>query len=158
MTFIEKFEEQQKRIVDTYGAYMYYLIINIFNVNYMSSIFDDIDDYTTVRKTTTTKEIYDELFYKGTHIGHISSSVFPCIEFYKKYRKHAKMFAKYAIEPIPGYHRILEWHDIKYKKMHCLAGGETVLHFDFADISNDDIDKFIKTCKLEKVVETTKHM
>lgn len=69
-----------------------------------------------------------------------------------------KKFIKYAIEPIIGVHSILEWYDIKEKKMHCLSGGQTVLHFLFIDITNEEIYNFIKDMKLEPVVEHSKNL
>lgn len=144
---------QKERISEKYGNFMYYLISNIFNINSISKTIETVSGYKTER-VIVDNIAFDDILYNNKIIGKIECiGSFPNIVFQKGCRYHAKKFIKYAIEPIIGLHRILEWHDIREKKMHCLAGGQTVLHFLPLDITNEEIDNFIKKLKLEPLVE-----
>ncbi len=150
--FLKINDSQQKRISEKYGVFMYFMISNLFNVNTLSKIVEE-KGYKTER-ITIHGTAYDEIYHNNKRIGRIECvGSYPQIIFEKRCRQHAKKFAEYAITPIKGVHRILDWHDVKENKLHCLARGETVLHFQSPDISNEKIDKFIKDLKLESIVE-----
>jgi hypothetical protein len=152
--FLEKVESQRERIHKRYGSFMYYFIVDLFNINYISQLIETNKDYKTVRISSRLSMVsYDEIYYQDNLIGTVRCmGSFPEVTFYKNYRKHALKFKEHAIAPIMGVHRVLEWHEIKSEKLHCLAGGETILHFMPIEINNKKIDSFIKENKLEKLL------
>lgn len=77
---------------------------------------------------------------------------------YNRKRKYAEKIKNNTIfiKPIKGCHRILDWHKVR-GKLHCLAGGQTILHTIPIEIPDDKIQKFIKEKKLEDLVDENKN-
>ena len=59
------------------------------------------------------------------------------------------------MKPIKGVHRILEWHTVK-GKMHCLAGGQTVLHCTPTIMTEELIEEWIVKLKIQSLVQPQK--
>jgi hypothetical protein len=60
-----------------------------------------------------------------------------------------------VIKPIEGIHRILDWHSVK-GKMHCLLGGQTVLHLMPAELTDELMQEWITKLELQPLVDKTK--
>lgn len=135
------------------SQYVYFIIYNIFNINNLKEYVES-KGYTT-KRCVVGMEAYDEIYFADKNIGYIKCSIFPEIYLNKGCRKHGKTLSEKAITPIVDVHRILEWHTVK-QKLHCLAGGETVLYFNEVEITDEEIDRFVSVCKLEDVIEKTK--
>lgn len=113
----------------------------------------------TTNRISIDRSAYTEIHFNNKIVGIIEATGnFPTVTFDKGCRKHAEKFLKDddVIAPIKGIHRILDWHDVKKEKMHCLAGGQTVLHFKPFDFSVEYVGKFLKDTKLDSVIEKSK--
>lgn len=153
--YINFIKTDQKNISEKYGMLMYFILTNVFNVNSISKIVEE-KGYRTER-IVLHNTAFDDIYFNNKVIGRIEcTGAFPRIMFYKRNRKHARVFMQHAIEPIEGVHSVLSWHSVKEKKMHCLAGGETVLHFMPITLTDEQIDSFIKEMKIEPLVEHSK--
>lgn len=94
-----------------------------------------------------TSDIYEHIHFldlyapKGKVIGTAEcQATFPSITFDKGQRRHAKIFEKEPefIAPIKGVHQLLDWHTVK-GKLHCLSGGQTVLHLEKVEPTDEEI-------------------
>lgn len=151
--FMTRHEEFKNRLCEKYGAFLYFLATDILNINYAEKICQ-IAGFTTERKGEL-GNVYSLLKYNDEVIGSIYLREFPLIELFKRKRKFAKKLQSHPdiIAPIEGIHGVLEWHTVK-GKLHCLAGGETVLHLIPLNITNEMMDEFLtKTNLIDQVEE-----
>jgi hypothetical protein len=151
--FLKIYYDNNELISKKTSQYFYNIIHNIFNINNLREYVES-KGYTT-KRCTVNMEAYDEIYFGDKNIGYIKCSIFPEIYLNKGCRRHGKGLSEKAIAPIVGVHRVLEWHDIK-QKLHCLAGGQTVLYFNEVEISDEEIDDFVTVCKLGDIIEKTK--
>jgi len=103
--------------------------------------------------------LYTLLKMDGKTVGEMRcTGVFPEIMIDRRKRKYAKIAAQLegAIAPIKGVHSVLEWHTIKEKKLHCLAGGETLIHLRPLKLSVEDFQGWINLCGLNDAVADMK--
>ena len=119
-----------KSLMDKYNL-AYFLVSDVIHINKLEALVEKYG-FAVERQDKdylTTNVLWSKVLFENKIVGHIDLQGFPSIEFYKRKRKLAALVAKddMVIAPIEGIHRILDWHTVK-NKMHCLAGGETVLH------------------------------
>lgn len=102
---------------------------------------------------------HTEVYFNDKQIAYVEiMGNFPSITFEKGYRKHAMNFIAedYVIAPIVGVHRILDWHEVKKGKMHCLAAGQTVLHLKPFNFTVSEVGAWLQETGLEKMIEKSK--
>jgi len=157
--YITYTDEIADRLVKDYGTYLYFLAAEVLSVGYLEKLVEK-KGYTCERKTygKHSLSIYSTISINGKEVGRISNQGAPEIMFYKRCRKYCHDFIDMdeVIEPIKGVHRVLDWHTVQKKKMHCLAGGETVLHFMPYNISDEVMAKFITETGLHELIEWSK--
>lgn len=157
--FMTQHEECKHRLCEKYGGFLYYLATEILNINHVEKICEEAG-FTTERKHERVQDqvvgnVYSILKYNGQEIGHIYLRGFPLIELFNRKRKFSKKLQSHPdiIAPIEGVHGVLEWHTVR-GKLHCFAGGQTVLHFIPINITNEMMDEFLtKTNLIDKVEE-----
>jgi len=157
----EEFKEKfplKKKFMDKYQR-AYFLVKEVLNINKCEKI---VEQYGfTVKRITehylSQGILYSEVYFDNKLVATIDLQGFPSIEFHKRKRKFAKMIEadEDVIVPIPTIHRILDWHDVK-GKMHCLAGGETVMHVLPVEITEELLIEQIKLLHLEPLIELDK--
>ena len=151
--WIEKNNNIKNPIIEKYGIMEYYVINDVFNINFMEDICISLG-YTT-KRCNIEFTIYSKLFDENSkEIGIISNQGCPSIEIYKRNKKHAIKISKNenVISPIEGIHRILDWHTVE-GKLHKLAGGEIVLHFKPLEISDKEIQTFNEKTKILELIK-----
>jgi hypothetical protein len=152
--FMKRFDDIKNPLIEKYGLFLYFLAEDVLNISHMEKQCEAVGYRTNRLKFEHSYSIYSEIFDgSGKLIGVISNQGLPSIEFYKRKRKFAEPLKNHVdvIKPIKGVHRILDWHTVR-GKYHCLAGGETVLHFMPLNITDEDMQKFLsKTNLLDKV-------
>lgn len=157
--YITYTDEIADRHIKNYGAYLYFLATDVITVSNLEKLVEE-KGYSVERKTYGEHNtfIYSIISINGKEVGTISNQGSPEIMFYKRCRKYCHDFIDMdeVIEPIKGVHRVLDWHSIKKKKMHCLAGGETVLHFMPYNISNEVMADFLNKTGLDVMIEKSK--
>ena len=143
--FMDRYNEIKKPIVDHFGAYLYFLSSNVLNLNELEKMVEK-QGFETERKQyqDNSMSFYTDIKRNGKIVGNISVQVFPSIEWYKGSQKYAKLFVDepLCIKPLPGVHRVLDWHT-KRGKFHVLAGGQTVLHFLPFELTVDTVTTFL---------------
>ena len=156
---VEEFKKRyslKTELIEKYSI-VYLLISDVLNINRCESIVKTFG-FSVERITKDYKErgiLYSKVFYNEKEVAYIGLQGFPTITFHKRQRKLAKLIVNHTdvISPIPGIHRILEWHSVKDKKLHCLAGGETVIHVLPAELNMEILDSEIKRLKLEPLMK-----
>jgi hypothetical protein len=157
--FMKRLDGIQKPLMKKYSAFFYYLASDVYNIGAMERIVE-AQGLTTKREHYSSGfQFYSMIFdTQGKQVGVIDNQGLPSIEFYKRLRKkYATQFIDHPqiIVPIKGVHRILAWHTVK-GKMHCLAGGETVLHCLPVAITDEMMTDFLTKTKLIDQVENFK--
>lgn len=144
-------------LVDKYGL-AYFVVNDVININNAEELATKYG-FTVERQTedyATRYFLWSKIFFEGKLVGHIDLQGFPSMEFIKYKRKivtNSKITEDaMVIKPIEGIHRILDWHTVK-GKMHCLAGGQTVLHLLPADITDEIIQEWINKLELQPLVD-----
>jgi hypothetical protein len=147
-------------LIDKYGL-VYFVVNDVININNAEELatkhgFEverQTDDY------TTRYFLWSKIFFEGKLVGHIDLQGFPSMEFLKSKRKivtNSKIAEDaMVIKPIEGIHRILDWHTVK-SKMHCLAGGQTVLHLMPVELTEELMQEWITKLQLQPLVDKTK--
>lgn len=153
--FIARYYKIKNRIVEKYGSVIWFLGSTTLNIVAMENICKNVGF--SVERKSMGHTLYSKIFKGDELIGHIEDQGLPSIELYKRKRKYAKLISKdpNIIPPIMGVHRVLGWHSVKGKN-HCLAGGETVLHFNPLEITDEMMEKFITTLNLGDKIENFK--
>lgn len=155
----EDFSNRNKSIreplVEKYGSFLYLLANDIFNIKAMEKVCEK-NGLVTKRKQKN-YSISSEVYFDGILAGSITNQGLPTIEFQKGKRKFAKLVAKdeNIVAPIQGCHTILESHTVT-GKLHCLSGGETLLHYLPVDITDDMMIDFLIEMTLTDKVESLK--
>ena len=160
--FRDKFSLKAKAtLMDKYGL-AYFVVNDVININnaedlatkYGFTVERQTDDY------ATRYFLWSKIFFEGKLVGHIDLQGFPSMEFLKRKRKlvaNSKIAEDaLVIKPIQGIHRILDWHSVK-GKMHCLAGGQTVLHLMPAELTDELMQEWITKLELQPLVDKTKN-
>ena len=140
--FLKEHNKHSDSIIEEFGNFIYFMSTEVISLSVIEKEIESIG-YTTKRITDTgVLTLYTEVYFENKLIGILSiSGTFPEINVLKRNRKHARAIAQLlsAIEPVKGVHRILDWHDIKEEKLHCLANGSTIVHFKKPEISVDSV-------------------
>lgn len=156
--FIALHDAVQKPLIEKYGLFLTFLGTDVLTIGYVEKVCE-AKGYTSkrVHYGGGSIQFYSELYLDGKIVGVISNQGLPCVEFYKRKRKLAVALAEHPdiIAPIVGVHRVLGWHDVK-GKLHCLAGGETVLHFKPLNITDEMMETFLIKTNLMGMVEKLK--
>ena len=154
----EQFKEKYLCNDDLIKKYQFvYLLINdIININNAEELI--IKYGFTVKRVTECfpkDRFYSEIFSNNKLVGFIDLQGFPHIIFEPRKRKliivSKIMNDELIIKPINGIHRILDWHNVK-NKMHCLAGGQTILHLAPIVLTEEIIKEYIKRLQLEPLM------
>jgi len=156
--FIERFDNMAGHLIDKYSLYLYYLMTEVLNICAMEKLVEGHGLSTKRAAFPNSTSFYSTIMDGDIVVGCITCQGFPAIEFYKRKRKYAKEISKHLeiIKPIKGVHRILDWHTVR-GKYHCLAGGETVLHFLPLEITDEMAIKFLTDIKMiDKIDEFKK--
>jgi hypothetical protein len=157
--FMKRLDGIQKPLMKKYSAFFYYLASDVYNIGAMEKIVEAQGLTTKREHYSDSTQFYSKIFdAQGKQVGHIDNQGLPSIEFYKRLRKkYASLFIDdpQIIIPIEGVHRILGWHTVK-GKMHCLAGGQTVLHCLPVEITDKMMTDFLTKSKLIDQVEKFK--
>lgn len=154
--FLDRYNKIKHPIIEKYGFFIWYLAESLFNIRVMEDIC--INAGFRVERKNVDYMMYSKVFDGDVLIAHIECQGLPSIELYKGKRKYSKLLSKdlNIIEPIKGVHRILDWHTVKGKN-HCLAGGETVLHLNPVEITDEMMMDFVtKVNLLDKIEEFKK--
>lgn len=160
----ERFKEMfssRTYLQDKFGL-AYYLVSDVININKAEELVTKYG-YTVERQTddyVSRYFLWSKVFYDGKLVGAIDLQGFPSIEFSKRTRKiitNSNITQDdLVIKPIIGIHRILDWHTVK-GKMHCLAGGETILHLMPTELTDELIQEWVEKLDLQPIVEKTKN-
>jgi len=142
---LARHDEIRDRVCERYGAQLYFLLVNVLNVSMIEGLVES-KGYATERKTTS-YDAYSKIKRDGKVIGIIECRVgWPTIEILK-FRGNKKVAKDLAtldrvIEPIRGYHRILDWHEVE-GKMQKLAGGQIILNLLSHEMPDDLCDQLL---------------
>ena len=142
---IARHEEIRDRVMERYGDQLYFVLVNVLNVSMIEELVQS-KGYATERKMSS-YDAYSEIKQDGKVIGIIECRAgWPSIEVlkFKGNKKVAKDLAilDRVIEPVKGYHRILDWHEVE-GKMQKLAGGQIILNILSSEMPNDLCDKLL---------------
>ena len=156
---VEEFKKRYSlkiKLIEKYSI-VYFLVRDVLNINKCEDIIKEFG-FTVKRITKDYKDrgiLYSEVFYNEKEVACIDLQGFPTIMFHKRQRKLAKLIINHTdvIAPIPGIHRILEWHSVKNKKLQCLAGGQTIMHILPVELTEEILDDEIKKLKLEPLMK-----
>lgn len=155
--FSQRKEKTDQPLIEAFGATLFFLISDVINVSHMQQEMEDLG-YKVKRRTVGSLTPVGDVYFNGEKIALIKSmGTYPQITFFKKCRSHARKAAKskLAIKPIEEIHTVLAWHDVK-DKLHCLAGGETIVHFMPQEITVARGEKFLKEVGLYGKIATFK--
>lgn len=147
---LKRHDEIKIRVCEKYGTRLYFLISNIFNVSKLENLVESFG-YQTKRKNQG-HDIFSEIYENEKLIGIIESRVgWPTIEIFK-FKGNKKIARKLAqsdiiIEPVKGFHRILDWHDVD-GKLQILGGGQIILNAISDLLDMDMCDKFLQDIKI----------
>ena len=144
-------------LIKKYGIHAYLLIQNIIDINNAEKLLEN-SGFTVKRitdKYIKTGLMFSEIYYQDKLVGEIDLQGFPSIMFYKRKRKLVSLIKEndLIMKPIKGVHRILDWHTVK-GNMHCLAGGETVLHCIPTIMTEELIEEWIIKLKIQSLVQS----
>ena len=156
--FIKRCDDIKNPLIEKYGYLLYFLADDVFNIGYMEKQCEAVGYKTKRFQYQHGNSFYSELYDKNDNqIGVISNQGSPSIEFHKRKRKFAEPLKNHkdVIKPIKGIHRILEWHKVR-GNYHCLAGGQTVLHFMPVNITDEMMQDFLIKTNLIDFVEKFK--
>ena len=148
--------EIRDRVCERYGAQLYFLLVNVLNVSMIEGLVES-KGYITERKATN-YDAYSEIKRDEKVIGVITCTVgWPTIEIFK-FRGNKKVAKDLAtldrvIEPVKGYHRILDWHEVK-GKMQKLAGGQIILNLLSHEMPDDLCDQLLGDNIISKSIIT----
>ena len=153
--FSDRLKSIRTPLVEKYGSFLYLLANDIFNIKAMEKVCEK-NGLVTKRKQKN-YSISSEIYFDGKLSGSITNQGAPIIEFQKGRRRFAKLVAKdeNIVAPIQGCHSILESHTVT-GKLHCLSGGETLLHYLPVDITDDMMIDFLIEMNLTDRVESLK--
>ena len=146
-------------LIDKYGL-AYFIVSDVVNINNAEDLLTKYG-FTSERQTedyVTRNLLWAKVFFEGKYLGVIDLQGFPSIEFEKRKRKlvtNSKITSdNLVINPINGIHRILDWHSVK-GKMHCLAGGQTVLHLLPTEMTDELLSEWVDKLGIQSIVEKT---
>ena len=154
--FKEKFSySSYKSLMDKYKL-AYFLVSDVIHINKLETLVEKYG-FTVERQDKdylTSHVLWSKVLFEDKIVGHIDLQGFPSIEFHKRKRKLAAIVVKddMVIAPIEGIHRILDWHTVK-GKMHCLVGGETVLHVLPDEMTEEVMTEWIEKLGVQALVQ-----
>lgn len=143
---LARHDEIRDRVCERYGAQLYFLLVNVLNVSMIEGLVES-KGYITERKAAN-YDAYSEIKRDEKVIGVITCTAgWPTIEILK-FSGNKKVVKDLAtldrvIEPVKGYHRILDWHEVE-GKMQRLAGGQIILNLLSFEMPDDACDKLLR--------------
>lgn len=147
-------------LMDKYGL-AYFIIKDVIEINKAETLLEKYG-FTVERQIKDYQErniMWSKVFKDGKEVAYVDLQGFPSIEFHKRKRKiliNSQITDDtLVIEPIKGVHRILDWHTVK-NKMHCLAGGQTVLYLLPTEITDELLQEWVIKLNLQPIVDKTK--
>lgn len=151
---LDRHDEIKDRISKKYGFFLYFLLQNIFNISKLEELVESKGF--SVKRKKVGYDILSEIYDGEKHIGLIQSTAgWPTIELlkFKGNKKIARSLAEsdIIIEPVEGYHRILDWHDV-CGKLHILAGGQIILNSLTDELKDQHVSKFINDNNLTSLI------
>lgn len=157
--FMKEHDEQSSALTKEFGSYFYFLGSEILNLSYYERELENLGFEIERITKNGPMNLYTILKMDGKTVGNLRcTGAFPEVMIDKRKRKYAKIIAQLenAIAPIKGVHSVLEWHTIKDKKLHCLAGGQTLIHLKPLKISVEDFQEWINRCGINDAVTDMK--
>lgn len=143
---IKEHDENRRMLVKKYGAYWYFISQDVLTLIKLEKMFEN-KGYVTKRKQFESMfRFYADIYNGDKCIASIQNiGTYPAIEFFEGCKEYAKEFVneECIIAPIPGIHRVLDWHEVEEEKYHMLAGGQTILHVKPFVFTCEEVDEFL---------------